>query len=34
MVCPHCGKEVKIISFGYGYVGVCCGKVVYNARKK
>lgn len=31
--CPHCGKEVRIISFGGGYVAVCCDQVIYNGYK-
>jgi len=27
--CPNCGREVKIISFGYGYMAICCGMIVY-----
>lgn len=27
--CPHCGKDVKVISFGYGRVAACCGKIIY-----
>ena len=28
--CPNCGREVKIISFGYGYMAICCGMILYN----
>ncbi len=31
--CPICGKEVHLISFGSGWVGVCCNKLVYNRRE-
>ncbi len=31
IACPYCGKDVKLISFGSGWVGTCCGKVVYNS---
>jgi len=27
--CPNCGREVKIISFGYGYMAICCGMILY-----
>ncbi|HOS05409.1 MAG TPA: hypothetical protein PK966_04990 [Syntrophorhabdaceae bacterium] len=33
ITCPKCGKTVKLISFGYGWVGVCCNSVVYNSDK-
>jgi len=32
MKCPKCGKDVRIIPYGYGYVASCCGKVLYNAK--
>ena len=28
--CYICKKEVKLISFGKGFVGICCNKVLYN----
>ncbi len=35
ITCPSCKIEVKIISFGNGYVAVCpkCKKVIYNSEK-
>lgn len=33
IVCPNCGKSVNIISFGSGWVGTCCGRVLYNSDK-
>gem|GEM_PF-1375920 len=33
VTCPKCGKTVKLISFGYGWVGICCNSVVYNSDK-
>lgn len=35
VICPDCKKEVKVTSFGYGYMAVCydCHKVVYDDRK-
>ncbi len=30
IICDICAREVEIISFGTGYVGVCCNKVFYN----
>lgn len=28
--CPYCGKEVKIVRFGFSWVGVCCMRIVYD----
>jgi hypothetical protein len=28
--CPNCGETVGIIQYGEGYVGICCGLIVYN----
>ncbi len=33
IVCPYCGTSVTLISFGTGWVGTCCGKVVYNSKR-
>jgi endogenous inhibitor of DNA gyrase (YacG/DUF329 family) len=30
--CPNCGKEVKIIPFGYGYMAICCGMILYDSK--
>jgi hypothetical protein len=30
--CPDCGKEVKLISFGFAWVGVCSHGIIYNDR--
>jgi hypothetical protein len=30
--CSKCGKEVVPIRFGAGWVGGCCGKVLYNSK--
>ena len=30
--CPHCGKEVNIIPFGYRYIAVCCHQIIYNSK--
>ncbi len=32
--CPLCKKEVSLIDFGEGWVGVCCGKLVYSSCTK
>ncbi len=32
--CPECKKEAKLISYGGGYVAECCGKLIYNSKKK
>ena len=34
VVCDICKKEVKLIIFGNGLVGVCCDKVLYNSIDK
>jgi hypothetical protein len=31
IVCYICKEEVELMSFGAGYVGVCCNKVLYNS---
>jgi hypothetical protein len=28
--CAFCGKEVKLVHFGNGWVGICCNKIAYN----
>jgi hypothetical protein len=28
--CPLCGKKVKLIRFGGGWIGMCCNKIFYN----
>jgi uncharacterized paraquat-inducible protein A len=30
--CPNCGREVNIISFGYGYMAICCGMILYDSK--
>jgi len=30
---PLCGKEVKIVYFGGGYVAVRCDSVIYNSSR-
>ena len=34
MTCPKCKKEVQIVRYGFGYVGHCCGEILYNAKEK
>jgi len=34
IVCYICKEEVELMSFGAGYVGVCCNKVLYNSADK
>jgi hypothetical protein len=31
ITCPICGKEVAIIQFGFGYLAVCCGVILYDS---
>jgi hypothetical protein len=30
IICPTCKREVKLISFGNGLIGLCCDKILYN----
>jgi hypothetical protein len=30
IICPLCGKRVLLDKYGWGWVGVCCGAVIYN----
>jgi len=34
VICLKCGKEITLIAFGYGFIGVCgnCGKIVNEDR--
>jgi len=34
IVCYICKKEVHLVSFGSGYVGTCCNRVLFNAAIK
>ncbi|MBA4418781.1 MAG: hypothetical protein C0392_12865 [Syntrophus sp. (in: bacteria)] len=29
--CPYCGKKVKPIQYGNGWIGLCCDNIVYNS---
>ena len=31
MTCPICKKDVELILYGNGWIGVCCEKLIYNA---
>jgi endogenous inhibitor of DNA gyrase (YacG/DUF329 family) len=31
--CPHCGKDVRLIQLGNGYLAVCCKKIIYSSYK-
>ena len=31
--CTRCGKTVKIIPFGFGFIAACCNHVIYSDRK-
>jgi hypothetical protein len=33
IICVFCGKEVKLIRFGDGWVGQCCDKIIYNNKE-
>jgi len=30
ITCPRCSKSVTLVPYGNGWVGTCCGMVVYN----
>jgi hypothetical protein len=34
LACPKCNKEVKIISFGDGLIGICCDRLLYNKKNE
>ena len=34
IICDICKKEVHLVSFGRGFVGVCCNKVLYSFADK
>jgi hypothetical protein len=34
LVCPKCNKEVKIISFGDGLIGICCDRILYDKKNE
>jgi len=34
IVCYLCKREVEIMSFGNGFLGICCNKVMYNSTDK
>ena len=34
IVCDICKREVDLISFGSGFVGICCKMVLYNSTEK
>jgi len=31
--CPFCGKAVQLLQYGYGLIGLCCNRLVYNNPK-
>ena len=31
--CPYCGGDVEPVRFGEGWVGICCGRILYNSRR-
>ena len=31
VICPFCSRPVDIKKFGYGWVGTCCHKIIYNS---
>lgn len=30
--CQWCGKNARVIPFGYGYIAACCGHILYSNR--
>jgi hypothetical protein len=34
LVCNICKKEVHLMSFGNGFVGACCNKILYSSADK
>lgn len=32
-LCPYCGNSVTLVSYGSGWVGTCCGRIVYNSNQ-
>jgi len=33
IVCPFCHKEVKLLSYGSAWIGICCDNIIYNKRE-
>jgi len=33
VVCPSCSQDVQPVSYGGGWVWVCCGKVLHSAAR-
>ncbi len=31
--CPRCGKEIRLIRYGYGWIGNCCDTIVNNRER-
>ena len=32
VVCPLCGKQVEIVTYGGGRIAACCKKLIYNGK--
>ncbi|MCX5812837.1 MAG: hypothetical protein NT178_09885 [Proteobacteria bacterium] len=30
ITCPYCSRNVTLVSYGDGWVGTCCDRVVFN----
>ena len=28
--CGRCGEDVRVISYGYGYLAACCERIIYS----
>jgi hypothetical protein len=31
--CPFCGKTIKFLHFGEGWIGMCCKQIIYNFQR-
>jgi hypothetical protein len=32
--CHFCNKEVELIAYGGGWIGICCDRVLYNSSER
>jgi hypothetical protein len=32
IICPSCDREIKVIPYGDGWLGMCCGKIIFNSK--
>jgi hypothetical protein len=31
VTCTTCFRSVNVVKYGYGWIGICCGEIVYNS---